>query len=327
MPFTISETTFGSLSALAIEGDGMRALVTRRGATLIEWAVDGVELVDGYVDEQEFADQAGMRSAIMAPFSNRIRSGRYAFEGRQIDFHDEAPEQSRGTVLHGLLRTVDFEVAVETTGESSATVRFETTALRPGAFPGYPFSVDVAVEMTFHSLGIDVVIEATNVGDTVAPFASGWHPYFRIGDARLDDLVVRVPAATRVVPDADLIPLDGSAAFAPVVGSFDLREAQAINGTKLDVAYLDLEFGADGRAHTTLTDPDSGRSIDAWQESGLMHVFTADGVTRPRTSLAMESVEVMTNALNRPDQAKAIRLEPRQHRAFRFGITTTLETQ
>ena len=66
--------------------------------------------------------------------------------------------------------------------------------------------------------------------------------------------------------------------------------------------------------------------------SRLMHVFTADTVTRPRESFAMESVEVMTNAVGRPDQADAIRLEPGQRRTFRFGVTylnstTTLEPQ
>lgn len=41
----------------------------------------------------------------------------------------------------------------------------------------------------------------------------------------------------------------------------------------------------------------------------------------------MEPVEVMTNAVNRPEQADAIRLEPGETRSFRFGATTTLEKQ
>ena len=326
MAFTISETTFGSLPALAIEGDGARAVVTLRGATLISWTVDGVELIDGYRDEQEFADQAGMRSALMVPFSNRIRNGRYVFDGTAIDFHEHDPEHAGETVMHGMLRLVDFTIAGVTPNGSSAVVHFVTRALRPGAFAGYPFSVDVTVDMTFTGTSIEITVGGTNVGNAPAPFASGWHPYFRIGDARLADLVVRIPARARVVPDADLIPLDGPAAFAPVAGEFDLRSPRPLGDLVLDVAYLDLEPGPDGRAHTTLTDPVSKRTIDAWQERGLMHVFTSDTVTRPRESFAMESVEVMTNAVNRPDQADAIRLEPRQRRTFRFGVTTTLES-
>lgn len=327
MPFTISETTFGSLPALAIEGDGARAVVALRGATLISWTVDGVELIDGYADEKEFSDQAGMRSALMIPFSNRIRDGRYSFDGRDIDFHDFDPEHAGETVLHGLLRTVDFAISGVTPNGSSAIVHFFTRALRPGAFAGYPFSIDVTVDMTFTGSSIEITVAGTNVGDTAAPFASGWHPYFTIGDAPIDGLIVRVPASQRVVPDTDLIPLVGAAAFAQVEGDFDLRVPRALDGLVLDVAYSELELGADGRAHTTLADPATGRTIDVWQERGLMHVFTADTVTRPRGSFAMESVEVMTNSVNRPDQADAIRLEPRQRRTFRFGVTTTQESQ
>lgn len=326
MDCMVSETTFGALPALAVEVGSTRAVVTHRGATLISWTVDGVELIDGYADEMEFAAQAGMRSAIMVPFSNRVANGHYSFDGREIDFHEGGPARSGELVLHGLLRTADFTVAPITHTDSDVTIRFESRALRPGTFAGYPFSVDVAIDMTFSDCTIAIAITGSNVGDIAAPFASGWHPYFRIGDALLDELIVRVPAATRVVPDADLIPLDGLAAFQPVSGALDLREPRAINGLELDAAFLDLEEGADGLAHTTLTDPASGRTIDAWQERGLMHVFTADGVPRPRASFAMEAVEVMTNAVNRADQAEAIRLEPQQQRTFRFGVTTTLET-
>lgn len=327
MTFTISETRFGSLPAVVIEGDGAKAVVALRGATLLSWTVDGVELIDGYANEQEFVDQVGMRSAIMVPFSNRIRHGRYTFDGHEIDFHDTDHEHAGETVMHGLLREVDFTIAEKMSQESSATVHFATSSLRPGAFSGYPFSVDVIVEMAFSASSIDFSVNGTNVGGTAAPFAVGWHPYFRIGDAALGDLVLRVPAATRVVPDADLIPLDGTMAFEPVTGGFDLREPRAINGLVLDTAFLNLELGSDGRTHTTLVNPATSRLIDVWQERGLMHVFTADIEPRPRASLAMEPVEVMTNAVNRPDQSEAIRLEPQQHRSFRFGVTTNLETE
>lgn len=327
MTFTISETRFGSLPALIVDGDGTTAVVALRGATLLSWTVGGTELIDGYLTEQEFVDQAGMRSAIMVPFSNRIRHGRYAFDDHEVDFHDSDPEHSGETVMHGLLRDVDFTVEEKLAGESSATVRFVTSALRPGAFSGYPFSVDVTVEMTFFTAGIEIAIVGTNVGDTAAPFTVGWHPYFRVGEAKLDSLVLKVPAATRIVSDADLIPLDGSAAFEPVSGTFDLREPCTVNGLVLDTALSDLELRPDGRAHTTLTDPATNRTIDVWQERGLMYVFTADIDPRQRAALAMEPVEVMTNAFNRPDQADAIRLEPQQHRTFRFGVSTTLETE
>jgi len=66
-----------------------------------------------------------------------------------------------------------------------------------------------------------------------------------------------------------------------------------------------------------LRDPE----LSVWQDRGLVHVFTGDTVARGRrASIAIEPVEVMTDAYNRPDCAAAIRLEPGTRRSFRFGV-------
>lgn len=326
MAFTITETTFGRLPALRIEGDGASVCVALRGVTVLSWVVDGVELIDGYADETEFREQAGMRSAMMIPFSNRIESGRYVFDGTEIDFHEGDAAHAGETVMHGHLRLADFAITGTVLGASSAIVHFASRALRPGAYPGYPFSVDVTIDLTVTATGLEFVVAGTNVGSTAAPFASGWHPYFTIGATPIEKLVVTIPADTRIVPDPQLIPLEGEAAFEPVAGEWDYRAPRLLDDAVLDVAYTDLIRSADGLVHSTMSDPATGRTIDVWQERGLMHVFTADTVTRPRGSFAMESVEVMTNSVNRPDQAAAIRLEPGARRSFRFGVTTTLES-
>jgi len=325
MAFTITETEFSSYPALLIEGGAARVVVSLRGVTVLSWSVDGVELIDGYADEVEFTDQAGMRSAMMIPFSNRVRHGRYTFEGIEHDFNEGDPEHTGETVLHGMLRSVVFAMTETVVDECSAVVHFVSRALRPGAFPGYPFSVDVTIDLTVTDAGLEFVVTGSNAGDTAAPFATGWHPYFTIGTAPIEDLVLSIPAETRIVPDAALIPLEGDAAREPVSGDWDYRAPRAVGDHVLDVAFADLLVDTHGLAHSTITDPASGHGIDVWQERGLMHVFTSDTVTRPRQSLAMEPVEVMTNAVNRPEQADAIRLEPGESRGFRFGATSTRE--
>jgi hypothetical protein len=58
-----------------------------------------------------------------------------------------------------------------------------------------------------------------------------------------------------------------------------------------------------------------------WQETGFMHVFTGDTLPRDqRASIAIEPVEVMTNAFNRAEFAAAIPLPPGQTRRFRCGV-------
>jgi aldose 1-epimerase len=52
-----------------------------------------------------------------------------------------------------------------------------------------------------------------------------------------------------------------------------------------------------------------------------MHVFTGDTLARDRRrSIALEPVEVVTNAFNRAECVAALRLDPGDTRTFRFGV-------
>lgn len=52
----------------------------------------------------------------------------------------------------------------------------------------------------------------------------------------------------------------------------------------------------------------------------VMRVFTGDTLPRDqRTSVAIEPVEAMTNAFNRPEFASAIEITPGETRRFRCG--------
>ena len=73
-----------------------------------------------------------------------------------------------------------------------------------------------------------------------------------------------------------------------------------------------------------LRDPDTGDALTVRQSHGLMHVFTGDTLARDRrTSIALEPVELMTDAFNRPDCADAVVLAPGARREYRFGVEVT----
>ena len=103
-----------------------------------------------------------------------------------------------------------------------------------------------------------------------------------------------------------------------------LRDAAAVGDAVLDVAFAHLDRRPDGIIRTRLRDPRTGRTLTVSQHGGLMHVFTGDTLDRePRTSVALEPVELMTDAFNRPDCRQAITLEPGARRDFRCGVEIT----
>ena len=97
---------------------------------------------------------------------------------------------------------------------------------------------------------------------------------------------------------------------APVWGAYG-RLAGHVRGEPIGDAVIDGAFvgspDATGEVRSVLRDPGTGLRLAGWQERGLIHVFTGDAVARDRrTSVTIEPVEVMTDAFNRPDCARAI---------------------
>lgn len=304
---------------------GARASIARRGATLLSLQLPhagGVrEVAAGYRDADELRRRSGSRFAIMAPFANRVAEARYRFEGAAFDLQPGA-DTERG-IRHGFVRDQDFAIVSLRADEDGAAVTLAFRGLRPGAHAGWPFAVDLDVDFRLHAGGLDLTLSQHNVGERVAPSFVGWHPYFRVGDGAVDRWELQVPARYRVLTDAQLIPLPGERAYAPVEASpeLDFRRRRAIGDTVLDVAYAGLQADVDGRIRSSLRDPDSGMELRLWQSGGVMLAFTGDGLPdRARQSVALEPMEAMTDAFNRDDCRQAVTLAPGAVRVFRCGV-------
>ena len=331
--FRITSSWLGAEPAVEVcAPDGSaRLVIAHRGATLLSWEVDRrgtlFDLTDGYRDEAELLGQNGVRNGVLAPFGNRIAAARYRFDGHDYDLR--ADREPDGLVLHGFARRALFELAEATSTADGARLRLHTTQLRPGRHVGYPFAVDLQVTYVIGPTAIEMEIEATNIGHTTAPYGTGWHPYFRLSDS-IDDLILRIPAGTIVRTDPALIPLEGSQAVEPLDRHpmMDFRRPRPVGAAVIDACFGDLDFGTSGRAETVLQDPATGDGLRVWQTAGYMHVFTGDTLARDRRrSIALEPVEMMTDAFNRDEFAAAVRLEPGRQRRFGFGVAYTPSSQ
>ncbi|MDQ6646488.1 MAG: aldose epimerase, partial [Pseudomonadota bacterium] len=188
---------------------------------------------------------------------------------------------------------------------------------------GYPHAIDLELDFTLDDGGLTLDVLMRNVGDTAAPCFFGWHPYFRLSDSTVDSWQLQIPAETLISSDADLIALPGDAAYVPLekARALDFRQWRDIGDSVLDWGYTDLSADAYGRIRTRLRNPANGLGIAVWQENGIMHAFTSDTVSRDvRRAVALEPMECMANAFNRPDSEPALRLEPGAERRFRCGV-------
>ena len=302
---------------------GRRVRIACHGAALLSFEVPrgggSFDIAAGHRDAAEIVARPGSRFAIMVPFAGRIADARYRFDGHDYDLQPGAapgPRESR----HGFVRDADFAVTelVADAGSARATL---STPIR--GQPGYPFAIDLSVRFTLDAAGLVLEARMRNSGDKPAPCFFGWHPYFRLSDGRADEWLLEVPAGKLIRTGSDLIALPGDSAYERMddAPALDFRRSRLIGSSILDQGYTDLLVDTDHRIHTRLADPKTRFGITVWQEHGVMHVFTGDTLkSDARRSVALEPMECMANAFNRPECAARIRLDPGAERVYRCGV-------
>jgi aldose 1-epimerase len=288
-PATAPAAAFPTGAQTELRRGAARAVITERGARLRSWNVGGAELLDTFAAA---APADSYRGAVLAPWPNRIRDGRYRFGG--VEHRLAVTEPERSAALHGLVLDERFTVV----DRSPAQV---TLGCELRDRPGYPFAVRLEVSYALSAgAGLAVTLRASNVGHAPAPFGAGVHPYLRVG--RADDALLEVPAATRVPVDPErLLPIG---APVPVAGTeHDFTRARRVGPLALDACFGGLRCDADGRARVRLAAPGAPRALTVWLEEPFrfVHVYTADAVDDParaRAAIAVEPVTCAPDAFN-----------------------------
>lgn len=269
-----------------IEGGGYRAVVTESGAALRALSYRGRDLVDGFGEDEM---SSGGRGQLLMPWPNRVRDGQFSFDGRDLQL--PLTEPSRHNASHGLARWVAWSVEEHTGHSVSLTYRLM-------AQTGWPWTLDLHVAYDLSADGLTVTQTATNDSGRTAPYASGAHPYLRVGEGPVDRWELTLPAATRLlVDDERLLPTGREA----VEGTaHDFRVARPLRDVVLNHCFTDLDRDADGTTAAVLRDPASGDGVTLWVDGHhpWLLLYTADDVpATARRSLAIEPMTAPPDAL------------------------------
>jgi aldose 1-epimerase len=281
-----------------------RVVIVEVGGGLRVYEVAGRALLDSYDVDAMAGDGRGQ---VLIPWPNRIEDGTYEFGGKQ---HRLAlTEPSARNAIHGLVRWQAWSVAER---EAERVVLEHTLH----AQPGYPFTLDLALEYALSNAGLRVTTTATNTGSSPCPYGSGCHPYLTLGTDTVDPLVLRAPGATVLQTDERGIPVSST----PVDDEYDFREPRAIGTTKLDHAFTDLERGDDDLARVELHDPESGNGVTVWldESHAFVQLFTGDPL--PGVNRRSIAVEPMTCAPNAFRTSGALTLAPGETTTSTWGI-------
>lgn len=281
-----------------------RAVVTEVGATLRVYSVDGRDVVSGFAEDEVVHGGRGMQ---LLPWPNRIRDGRYTFDG--VEQQLALTEPTRHNAIHGLVRHVAWDL-MDFTGDSVSQ------RVRVYPQPGWASALEATITHTLGPDGLEVKVSATNIGAVAVPFGYAAHPYFTVGEEVVDDIVLKLPAASYLEVDDRLLPV----AVRPVEGLVeDFRTPHALGTANLDTALTDLTRDADGRARVTLALGDRYAEMWADEAFGWLQVFT--GEHRRDIALAVEPMTCGPDAFNPgPTDSDVVVLQPGDSFTGRWGV-------
>ena len=291
-----------------IRAGRLTAVVTEVGAGLRSFRLGDRELVMEYPEAEE---PPGACGELLMPWPNRVRDGRYTFEGTAQQL--EITEPANGNAIHGLSRQLPWSVD----GKTDSSVRL---ALRLEPAPGYPHTLDLTADYSLEEdRGLTISVTAVNAGVSVAPYGIGSHAYLKM-DGGLDSgsAQLHLPAGLWTTVDERMIPLcDVAVAGTP----YDFREPRSLRGVTLDTAYGELRRNADGNVHVTLGRGAEG--VTMWFGAGLewVQLFTGDPLPEPyhRAAVAVEPMSCPPDAFN--SGKGLIKLAPGDSATHTWGIT------
>lgn len=221
---------------------------------------------------------------ILFPYPNRIRDGRFTFQGREYTL--DPPR-------HGFVRDKPWKVL--SSGASASDGAWLTCAFDARDYPDkilsqfpFPFTAEVRYRLREDCLTMET--RAANEGDRDMPIGLGTHAYF----TRPDHGSVTVPARKRwelldSLPTGKRIGLDDR---------YDLRRAADVTKLELDDIYSDLTADPDGKVRCRLVDDDRKMATVvefSAREFPEVVVYTAPA---PRKAICIEPYTCTTDAFN-----------------------------
>jgi aldose 1-epimerase len=198
---------------------------------------------------------SGSGIPLLFPFPGRIGKARYTFGGREYQLE---PGDTFGNAIHGFVHKRPWRIVEQR--PDKIVGEFQASVDDASILDHWPsdFRIRVSYQVRGRELVSDIRYE--NTGDGPLPCGFGTHTYFRLPlteGGRPEETLVYAPVA-QIWELADML---ATGRILPVPAGMELDRGAALAGRQFDTSYTALKPEADGRIHTWLRDPTSGRTV------------------------------------------------------------------
>ena len=176
-------------------------------------------------------------SAILFPFVNRIKQGKYTFEDLDYQLPLNKPEEENS--IHGLVYNKTFELIK--TNKTATNLSITIGYKEEQRTPGFPFKYSIYATYTFFKDVFELKIEVINDDEKSFPFTLGWHPYFKIGN--LDSCHILIDSYSEITFDSGLnCRFEDLKQSAIEIASGDLDNCYQVHAKKINFNTPDYNF-------------------------------------------------------------------------------------
>ncbi|MEL7222639.1 MAG: hypothetical protein AAGJ93_15055 [Bacteroidota bacterium] len=286
--YQLTTSSYGKFKLYTLEHTKVKQairFVPERGGCLLSLVMEGQELLDGYQTPEEVDFNTWGKSGVLYPFPNRLKGGKYHWQGQDYQFPVNDTELNNA--LHGFGMTRPLVIVSQELGKDEAIIRMEGSY--SGELPYYPWPFTFGFDYHLKTSNEFIVkMWARNDGDTPIPMGLGWHPYFQLDDT--------AAACSLQLPTLDMVGIDQQ--MIPTGKRYTYEEfltPKAIGSTVLDNCFAIND--PNNRLEARL----SGQRgiLNYWQETGPGKFNYLQVFTPPYgTSVALEPMTCNVDAFN-----------------------------
>ncbi len=291
--FTLQQEHFGNFTLFKLINNNTGeyfSVIPEFGANINQLVLKSRDknfsILDGAENYDELLENKRYKSAILAPFPNRIRNGEYHFQNKKYNL--PINDQDHNCALHGLVFDQIFQIKNFDLQNNSGAITLEYQY--NGNIPGYPFMFNLRLRYSLDKNGFSLNQEIKNTSNNAMPVGLGWHPYFKTGN-KVNNLKLCLPVSIYFETDTQLIPTGKSFSFE------EFKSLAEIGKTEFDHGFI-IEIQND-QAETVIFDSELNLKIILWQQTGQKNYNYLQVYTPPtRDSIAIEPMTCCTDALN-----------------------------
>lgn len=268
--------------------------------------ISTLSVIDGYQSVDDAKAKNASKSHYLLPFPNRMKDGKYDFEGKSYQFPINDTHTNNN--LHGFLETIPMKIIDNQNSDNQQVITLKGNFEGLDYFP-FPFEFQLKYTLSDSELIIDTTIK--NTGKTNMPMAYGWHPYFKLDTEKVDDLWLQFPNCESVTIDNRMIPTGETLPYSPFL------ELTKIDRTTFDNCFFINKNKKTNRAEIIIQSKTTTLSV--WQETGdnacnYFQIYTPEN----RQTIAIEPMTANVDAFNNHDGLWI--LEAGEAKSVGFGI-------